>query len=83
MHLILVFIINGLKKKEKNNKVLSQIISLLKCALGFKQKYPVLGLHLFYRAVVTDFLVLVLKFCNVLVFESMGFLFGWVSEGWG
>lgn len=44
MYFILVLIINGLKKKEKKKEkkknVLSQIISLLKCALGLKQKHP-------------------------------------------
>lgn len=40
MYFILLLIINGLKKKEKKKNVLSQIISLLKCVLGLKQKYP-------------------------------------------
>lgn len=78
MYFILVLIIDGLKKKEKKKNVGSQIISLLKCALGLKQKYPSPGLCLICSAVITDFLVVVLMFYNALVFESMGFLFGWV-----
>ena len=39
MYFILVLVINNLKKKEKTI-VLSQIISLLKYALGLKEKFP-------------------------------------------